>query len=228
MKWLWIYVVVLIICELVFSIHMKWSGWNSAAVWLRREGCCNQEGWLMPWHSPLVLCDVVVQQGRNWVGYSVPWGHFQGSQGRWIHWLFSDWFQWNLHRRVLETTVKAVNLFIVPRFFVVSKIADPDGLEWFSIISTPKWVFLILLLYTLFTVYVSSSSSCYRFHCRSNHPFDILFIAYIDWIFCLSFRVRNLLNFNWHRAPIIIHKLKIADPNILARNLYLVGKWKLN
>ena len=41
-------------------------------------------------------------------------------------------------KRVLETTVKAGNLFIVPRFFVVSKIADPEGLEWFSIISTPK------------------------------------------------------------------------------------------
>lgn len=41
-------------------------------------------------------------------------------------------------RRVLETTVKGGNLFIVPRFFVVSKIADPDGLEWFSIITTPK------------------------------------------------------------------------------------------
>ncbi|KAH1219078.1 Glutelin type-A 2 [Glycine max] len=43
--------------------------------------------------------------------------------------------------QVLETTVKAVNLFIVPRFFVVSKIADPDGLEWFSIISTPNTIF---------------------------------------------------------------------------------------
>lgn len=41
-------------------------------------------------------------------------------------------------KRVLETTVKAGNLFIVPRFSVVSKIADPDGLEWFSIITTPK------------------------------------------------------------------------------------------
>ena len=41
-------------------------------------------------------------------------------------------------KRVLETTVKAGNLFIVPRFFVVSKIADPDGMEWFSIITTPK------------------------------------------------------------------------------------------
>lgn len=41
-------------------------------------------------------------------------------------------------KRVLETTLKAGNLFIVPRFFVVSKIADPDGMEWFSIISTPK------------------------------------------------------------------------------------------
>ena len=41
-------------------------------------------------------------------------------------------------KRVLETTLKAGNLFIVPRFFVVSKIADPDGMEWFSIITTPK------------------------------------------------------------------------------------------
>lgn len=41
-------------------------------------------------------------------------------------------------KRVLETTVKGGNLFIVPRFFVVSKIADPEGLEWFSIITTPK------------------------------------------------------------------------------------------
>ncbi|XP_041012470.1 glutelin type-B 5-like [Juglans microcarpa x Juglans regia] len=44
-------------------------------------------------------------------------------------------------RRVLETTVKAGSLFIVPRFFVVSKIAAPDGLEWFSIITTPNPIF---------------------------------------------------------------------------------------
>ncbi|XP_057451537.1 glutelin type-D 1-like [Lotus japonicus] len=44
-------------------------------------------------------------------------------------------------KRVLETTVKAGNLFIVPRFYVVSKIADPEGLEWFSIISTPNPIF---------------------------------------------------------------------------------------
>ncbi|KAJ4725890.1 Glutelin type-A [Melia azedarach] len=44
-------------------------------------------------------------------------------------------------KRVLETTVKAGNLFIVPRFSVVSKIADPDGLEWFSIITTPNPIF---------------------------------------------------------------------------------------
>lgn len=44
-------------------------------------------------------------------------------------------------KRVLETTVKAGNLFIVPRFFVVSKIADDHGLEWFSIITTPDPVF---------------------------------------------------------------------------------------
>ncbi|CDP08990.1 unnamed protein product [Coffea canephora] len=44
-------------------------------------------------------------------------------------------------KRVLETTVKAGNLFIVPRFFVVSKIADADGLEWFSIVTTPDPIF---------------------------------------------------------------------------------------
>ncbi|CAO2824889.1 unnamed protein product [Amaranthus hypochondriacus] len=44
-------------------------------------------------------------------------------------------------KRVLETTVSAGNLFIVPRFFVVSKIADNDGLEWFSIVTTPDPVF---------------------------------------------------------------------------------------
>lgn len=44
-------------------------------------------------------------------------------------------------KRVLETTIKAGCLFIVPRFFVVSKIADPCGLEWFSIISTPNPIF---------------------------------------------------------------------------------------
>ncbi|XP_074570687.1 glutelin type-A 1-like [Curcuma longa] len=44
-------------------------------------------------------------------------------------------------KRVLETHVKAGYLFIVPRFFVVSKIADADGMAWFSIISTPNPVF---------------------------------------------------------------------------------------
>ncbi|KAL9238817.1 hypothetical protein vseg_013190 [Gypsophila vaccaria] len=44
-------------------------------------------------------------------------------------------------KRVLETTLKAGDLFIVPRFFVVSKIADDDGMHWFSIISTPDPVF---------------------------------------------------------------------------------------
>ena len=40
--------------------------------------------------------------------------------------------------RVLETTVKAGSLFIVPRFFVVSKIADESGMQWFSIVTTPE------------------------------------------------------------------------------------------
>lgn len=44
-------------------------------------------------------------------------------------------------KRVLETRVEAGYLFIVPRFFVVSKIADADGMEWFSIITTPNPVF---------------------------------------------------------------------------------------
>ncbi|KAL7264555.1 hypothetical protein ACSBR1_002501 [Camellia fascicularis] len=44
-------------------------------------------------------------------------------------------------KRVLETTLKGGNLFIVPRFFVVSKIADPEGMEWFSIITTPDPIF---------------------------------------------------------------------------------------
>ncbi|KMT06822.1 hypothetical protein BVRB_7g159780 [Beta vulgaris subsp. vulgaris] len=44
-------------------------------------------------------------------------------------------------RRMLETTVKAGQLFIVPRFCVVSKIADPSGMEWFSIITTPNPIF---------------------------------------------------------------------------------------
>ncbi|KAJ0968630.1 hypothetical protein J5N97_025547 [Dioscorea zingiberensis] len=44
-------------------------------------------------------------------------------------------------KRKLETRVKGGYLFIVPRFFVVSKIADSDGMEWFSIITTPNPVF---------------------------------------------------------------------------------------
>ncbi|GAB2229579.1 hypothetical protein Drorol1_Dr00013825 [Drosera rotundifolia] len=44
-------------------------------------------------------------------------------------------------KRKLEITVKAGNLFIVPRFFVVSKIADDTGMEWFSIITTPDPIF---------------------------------------------------------------------------------------
>ncbi|PIA40355.1 hypothetical protein AQUCO_02500207v1 [Aquilegia coerulea] len=44
-------------------------------------------------------------------------------------------------RRVLETTVEAGYLFIVPRFFIVSKIADNEGMEWFSIVTTPNPIF---------------------------------------------------------------------------------------
>lgn len=44
-------------------------------------------------------------------------------------------------KKVLETRVEAGNLFRVPRFFVVSKIGDLKGMEWFSIITTPNPVF---------------------------------------------------------------------------------------
>lgn len=44
-------------------------------------------------------------------------------------------------KRVLETRVKGGSLFILPRFFVVSKISDSDGMDWFSIITTPNPVF---------------------------------------------------------------------------------------
>ncbi|KAF3584257.1 hypothetical protein F2Q69_00032221, partial [Brassica cretica] len=40
-------------------------------------------------------------------------------------------------KRVLETHITAGSLFIVPRFFVVSKIADTEGMSWFSIVTTP-------------------------------------------------------------------------------------------
>ncbi|CAL4985469.1 unnamed protein product [Urochloa decumbens] len=43
--------------------------------------------------------------------------------------------------RVLETRAEGGCLFIVPRFFVVSKIADETGMEWFSIITTPNPIF---------------------------------------------------------------------------------------
>ncbi|KAG8072645.1 hypothetical protein GUJ93_ZPchr0006g42344 [Zizania palustris] len=44
-------------------------------------------------------------------------------------------------KRVLETRAEGGCLFIVPRFFVVSKIADDTGMEWFSIITTPNPIF---------------------------------------------------------------------------------------
>ncbi|MCL7045018.1 hypothetical protein MKW94_021012 [Papaver nudicaule] len=37
-----------------------------------------------------------------------------------------------------QIVVKAGNLFIVPSFFTVSKIADGEGMEWFSIITPPN------------------------------------------------------------------------------------------
>lgn len=43
--------------------------------------------------------------------------------------------------RVLEAKVVAGDLFVVPRFFVVSLIADDGGMEWFSVITSPKPMF---------------------------------------------------------------------------------------
>ncbi|KAI3982934.1 hypothetical protein MKX01_010417 [Papaver californicum] len=51
-------------------------------------------------------------------------------------------------KRKMEIRVKAGNLFIVPRFFVVSKIADGEGMEWFSIITTPNPIFCHLAGWT--------------------------------------------------------------------------------
>lgn len=44
-------------------------------------------------------------------------------------------------KRVLETIIEEGYLFIVPRFYMASKIADPDGMEWFSIITIPNPIF---------------------------------------------------------------------------------------
>ncbi|GLJ35813.1 hypothetical protein SUGI_0719070 [Cryptomeria japonica] len=43
--------------------------------------------------------------------------------------------------RLLEFELQAGYLFIVPRFYVVSKIAGDEGMQWFSIITTPNPVF---------------------------------------------------------------------------------------
>ncbi|GLJ36156.1 hypothetical protein SUGI_0725390 [Cryptomeria japonica] len=44
--------------------------------------------------------------------------------------------------KVLEFDLQAGYLFIVPRFYIVSKIAGDEGMQWFSIITTPDPVFL--------------------------------------------------------------------------------------
>ncbi|RVX04626.1 hypothetical protein CK203_023481 [Vitis vinifera] len=43
--------------------------------------------------------------------------------------------------RALDTKVKAGHLFVVPRFFVASAIADGEGIEYFSMITTTQPVF---------------------------------------------------------------------------------------
>ncbi|KAJ9687417.1 hypothetical protein PVL29_016060 [Vitis rotundifolia] len=43
--------------------------------------------------------------------------------------------------RALDTKVKAGHLFVVPRFFVASAIADGEGMEYFSMITTTQPVF---------------------------------------------------------------------------------------
>lgn len=47
----------------------------------------------------------------------------------------------NEGERVLDTEIKGGYFFIVPRFFVVSKRAGKEGLEWFSIITKEKPIF---------------------------------------------------------------------------------------
>lgn len=47
----------------------------------------------------------------------------------------------NEGERVLDAEIKGGYFFIVPRFFVVSKRAGKDGLEWFSIITKEKPIF---------------------------------------------------------------------------------------
>ncbi|KAL5710661.1 hypothetical protein ACHQM5_021197 [Ranunculus cassubicifolius] len=44
-------------------------------------------------------------------------------------------------KRVLEIEVKAGYLLVIPRFYVVSKIAGDEGLQWFSIVTSPSPVF---------------------------------------------------------------------------------------
>ncbi|PIA62802.1 hypothetical protein AQUCO_00200669v1 [Aquilegia coerulea] len=44
-------------------------------------------------------------------------------------------------QNVLNETVKAGDLFVVPRFFVVSVIAGEEGMEWFSVFTIQKPVF---------------------------------------------------------------------------------------
>lgn len=44
-------------------------------------------------------------------------------------------------KRVLEIEVKPGYLFVVPRFYVVAKIAGEDGLQWFSIVTSSQPVF---------------------------------------------------------------------------------------
>ncbi|XP_050236133.1 glutelin type-D 1-like [Mercurialis annua] len=46
--------------------------------------------------------------------------------------------------RVLEFDLSAGCLFIIPRFLVVSMIANSEGMEWFSVITTPDPVFTYL------------------------------------------------------------------------------------
>ncbi|XP_077231022.1 glutelin type-D 1-like [Tasmannia lanceolata] len=44
-------------------------------------------------------------------------------------------------KRVFEGRVLAGSLFVVPRFFVVSKIADGEGMEWFSVNTHPQPIY---------------------------------------------------------------------------------------
>lgn len=46
---------------------------------------------------------------------------------------------------VADRPIEAGELFVVPRLLSVSKIADPDGMEWFSVVTNHNVTFIYLI-----------------------------------------------------------------------------------